>query len=92
MKVKLSLIVFAAMILGSCNTLKVTSDYDKTVDFTQFKTYSYLGWAEESNKILNRFDQERIERAFADEFSKRGMTLVQDNADVAVSLYEESMG
>ena len=87
MKSKLLSPLVIFLFLGSCETIKVTSDYDKTVDFTKIKTYSYLGWAEESNKILNRFDQERIEKAFADEFGKRGMTYVERGADVAVSLF-----
>ncbi len=77
----------AMLFLGACSTIQVTSDYDKTVDFNQFKTYSYYGWAKESNKILTPFDQKRIEEAFADEFAKRGLKYVEEGGDLTVALY-----
>ena len=54
----------------SCSSIKITSDKDGSVDFDQHKTWSYYGWAEESDKILNRFEKERIENAFGEEFRK----------------------
>lgn len=86
-KLALSIIILAVMILASCASLTVTSDYDKTVDFTKFKTYSYYGWAKESNKILTPFDEQRIEKAFEDEFTKRGLTYVKEGGDLTVALY-----
>ncbi len=76
-----------AFLLGACSTIQFTSDKDGSVDFTQYKTLSYYGWQEESDKILNRFDKERIEKAFADEFEKRGLNLIERDGDVVVSLY-----
>jgi len=78
------LIMFLA---GSCSSLTVTSDYDKSVDFTKYKTYSYYGWADNSDKILTPFDKERIEKSFANEFSKRGLTFQKEGGDLTVSLY-----
>ena len=79
--------LLSLIILGSCSSITVTSDYDKEVDFSKYKTFEYYGWAEESDKILNRFDKERIESAFGDEFYKRGLKYVKDNGDMVVSLY-----
>ena len=80
--------VIALFALGACSTMKITHDYDKTVDFTQFKTAAYYGWEENSDAILNRFDKERIENAFAEEFNSRGIQIVdKGNADLIVSLY-----
>lgn len=83
------LFVFAAAIfLSSCSSVKVVTDYDKTVDFSKHKTLEYYGWADNSDKILNRFDKERIEEAFGNEFAKRGFTLAEKGeGDVIVSLY-----
>ena len=83
-------ILFAVAILiisAACSSLKVTSDLDPNVDFTQYKTFEYYGWAEESDKILNRFDKERIESAFGDEFTKRGWKYVESGGDAVVSLF-----
>ena len=73
--------------LGSCSTISVMSDYDKSVDFTKYKTYSFYGWAKNSDSLLNQLDKQRIERAFADEFAKRGLKLVKESGDLIVSLY-----
>lgn len=78
-------VLFAA--ISSCSSIKVTSDYDKTVDFTQYKTLEYYGWAEESDKILNDLDKQRIEQAFGDEFARRGFTLVESGGDLIVTLF-----
>lgn len=75
------------IIASSCSSLSVSSDYDKTTDFTKFKTYSYYGWADNSDKILNQLDKDRIEKAFESEFDKRGLKLVQSGGDLVVTLY-----
>ena len=75
------------LIFSACSSIKVVTDKDPTVDFTSFKTYEYYGWAEESDKMLNRFDKERIEEAFGAEFIKRGMTFVESGGDVIVTLF-----
>lgn len=85
---KLNSLWFLSIIfLGSCSSISVKSDYDKEADFSKYKTFEYYGWAEESDKILNRFDKERIEQAFGEEFRKRGLQYVEGNGDMVVSLY-----
>ena len=73
-------ILFIYMILTGCSDTTFRSDYDKSVDFTQYKTLSYYGWAKDSDKILNEFDKQRIEGAFATEFMNRGIELKQAGA------------
>jgi len=72
---------------GSCSSISVTSDYDKTVDFSKFKTYSYHGWAKDSEKIISPFDKERIENAFKTEFDKRGLKYVKEGGELVVALF-----
>ena len=85
---KIALFALVAMVGFACSSTKITSDYDKTVDFTKYKTAEYYGWEENSNKILTRFDQERIEKAFGEEFKKRDIQFVeQGQGDIIVSLY-----
>ena len=79
--------VLAVIAVSSCSSIKITSDKDGSVDFDQHKTLSYYGWQEESDTILNRFEKERIEKAFGEEFRKRGFTLVERNGDIIVSLF-----
>ncbi|NOR88004.1 MAG: DUF4136 domain-containing protein, partial [Bacteroidales bacterium] len=87
MKIKLLTFLSIALIFSACSTIKVTADRDGSVDFTQYKTYSYLGWSENSTKMLNDFDKRRFEAAFANEFEKRGMEYVLADGDVMISLF-----
>jgi len=69
---------------------KVTVDFDETIDMSNFKTYktfSFLGWQGESEKILSDFDKERLHDAFISEFKKRNITQAQEGADMDISLY-----
>lgn len=79
--------LLSIIFLGACSSITVKSDYDKEADFSKYKTFEYYGWTEESDKILNRFDKERIEEAFGDEFRKRGLKFVEGNGDMVVSLF-----
>lgn len=84
---KLIPIILIALLGFSCSSVKVVADYDGDVDFTQYKTYSYYGWAEESDKILNRFDRERIENSFGSEFESRGLSFVEEGGELIVTLF-----
>jgi hypothetical protein len=87
MKNCIAALLVGVFFLSSCSTIQVTSDYDKSVDFTKFKTFEYYGWADNSDRILTPFDKERIEKAFGDEFRKRGLTYVKEGGDLVVALY-----
>jgi len=76
------------VLLYSCNTIKVVSDKDSSVDFSTYKTLEYYGWADNSDKILNSLDKNRLEKAFGTEFENRGLKLVEKGeGDMIVSLY-----
>ena len=47
----LSLVAVVA-VLTSCSSIKVVADVDQTVDFSKYKTYSFLGWQQDSDQIL----------------------------------------
>ena len=83
----LALVVFGIMFFGACSSVSVTSDYDKSVDFTQYKTFSYYGWADNSDQLMSPFDKERIEKSFGEEFTKRGLTFVKEGGDMTVALF-----
>ena len=74
--------------LASCSSsIKVHTDLDSSVDFSQYKNFEYYGWADGSDKILNDLDKKRIENAFADELYKRGMGYVAKGGDMIIALY-----
>ena len=77
----------ALLILNSCSGIKVVSDVDPTIDWSEYKTFEYYGWAEESDKILSPFDKDRIESSFGEEFDKRGLKYVESDGDLIVVLF-----
>jgi hypothetical protein len=90
MKIKtLSLVLslVAAITLSSCSSIKYNVDKDDSVDFTKYNTFQFYGWAEESNKILNQLDQDRIEKAFGAELEKRGFTYQEETGELIITLY-----
>ena len=77
-----------AMLITACgSSVSVTSDYDKDTDFSKYSTFSYFGWADNSDALLTQFDKDRIETAFGNEFANRGWTVNQTDGDAIVSLY-----
>lgn len=81
--------VLALMLITNLSFAQVKSDYDKEVDFTQYKSYTFAGWQDDSDKILNDFDKKRILDALKSEFSNRGMELVKadGDADAVITLF-----
>ena len=84
---KISLLIALVVALASCSTVKVVTDLDKTNDFSSYKTYSFLGWQDDSDKIINDLDRKRLRDAFNHEFTSRGLKFVKENGDMAVSLF-----
>ena len=73
--------------LLSCNTLQVTTEIDKTADFTKYQTLEYYGWSRGSDMLLTSNDKTVIENSFGNEFEKRGIKPVKSGGDVVVSLF-----
>lgn len=84
---KIILLASVAVFMLSCSSLKVSSDLDSTVDFTKYKTFEYYGWADHSDKILTDLQKDRIEKAFAAEFQKRGLKGVASGGDAIITLH-----
>ena len=84
MKLSLTLLM---LFVASVSFSQAKADYDKTVDFSKYKTYSFAGWQDGSDAILNDFDKKRIHEAFRNEFTARGMEYVQSGGDAVVTLF-----
>jgi len=85
--IKLLSVLFLCVIFNNSVKAQVSFDLDKEVDFTKYKTYSFAGWQENSDKLLNSVDKKRIQESFKSEFTIRDMDYLLGNADVVVSLY-----
>ena len=67
---------------------KVHTDRDKDADFTKYKTFSFLGWQNDSDKLLNDLDKDRMLKAFGNELDSRQLKKADgDDADMAISLF-----
>ncbi|KAF2337731.1 DUF4136 domain-containing protein [Flavobacterium ginsenosidimutans] len=76
------------LILTSCSTVTVYSDYDKTVDFTPYKTYAYFKPGIDKVEISD-LDKRRILRAIDDQMQAKGFTK-SDNPDLLVNIFTKS--
>lgn len=84
---KLRLIGAIMLISSSLIAQKVNIDFDKKVDFTNYKTVSFLGWQDDVGHALNDLDKKRFITAFKAEFKARNIKLVESGGDMAVALY-----
>ncbi len=75
--------LFATQVIAQ----KITTDFDKSADFTQYKSITFLGWQNGSEQLMNDLDKERMRNAFVTEFKARGMEKGGEDADLAVTLY-----
>ncbi|HLF52369.1 DUF4136 domain-containing protein [Flavobacterium sp.] len=77
--------VLLLFILGSCSSVRVNSDYDKNVDFSQYKTYAFHKTGIDKVEISD-LDKKRILRAIETELTKKGMTK-SETPDLLVNIF-----
>lgn len=76
------------IIVSACSSsIRVSTDYDKEADFSSYKTFGFYKWEQDSDKLLTRFDRERIEQSTKAELEKRGYTFTEGVGDMTVSLF-----
>ncbi len=68
----------------ACSTTKVSYDYDKQADFSQYQTYSYSEAA--TDLPIQELNQARLLRAIDQEMTARGFTK-SESPDVLVDLH-----
>jgi hypothetical protein len=66
---------------------QIKSDYDKDADFSKYNTYSFAGWAENSDQSINDIDKKRILSALKSEMDERGLELVESGGDAQFTLF-----
>jgi hypothetical protein len=78
-----SICTVAAFLISSCAPqLKVTQDYDKSANFTQYKTFAMDTFRVSSS--MSQLNQNRIMTAISDEFKKKGLLAVSSNPDLLI--------
>lgn len=85
---KLVIFFIGVLVLSSCNSLKVTTDYDTQVDFSKYKTYAfYKPGIDKAN--ISDLDKKRILRAVEIEMKNQGFTK-SETPDLLVSIFTKS--
>ncbi len=80
---KLLLPIFILFIAASCATIKVTSDFDKTAQFTGYKTYAFT--PEALNLNVDELNRKRLITAVENELSLKGFKKAE-TPDVLIDL------
>lgn len=80
--------VLFAISLASCSSVRVSADYDKSVDYSQYKTYAFYKDGIDKVKVHD-LDKKRILKAIERELQAKGMT-ASDNPDVLVNIFTEA--
>lgn len=88
MKYIKALVIFLLVVLSSCKTVKVVTDYDSKVDFTKYKTFAFYKPEIDKAKISD-LDKKRILRAIEAELMAKGFTKSK-NPDMLVGIFTKS--
>lgn len=66
------LYLFLLVSLASCNAIRVTYDYEKTADFSNYKTYNYYS---DIDSGMSELDNKRLFNALDAALQAKGLTL-----------------
>lgn len=88
MKVFKLLPVVLLFLVASCSSVRVTSDYDTTTDFSKFKTFAFYKKGIDKVEISD-LDKRRILKAIENELLAKGLT-ISNNPDILVNIFTKS--
>lgn len=86
--IKLTLLIVGALLMTSCSSIKVATDYDKEVDFTAYNSFAFYKPGIDVAEISD-LDKKRILRAIERELEAKGM-VKKTNPDLLVSIFTET--
>lgn len=85
---KLLFLPVLLLVLTSCSSVRVASDFDKNVDFNQYKTFAFYKAGIDKVEISD-LDKKRILRSIETQLVAKGFTL-SENPDLMVSIFTKS--
>ena len=78
------LLILMTVLLFSCGpTLKVSSDYDRSVDFSTYKTFSMYDFKAKGG--VNQLNKDRIVRYIKSEMTRKGLIETDRNPDLMIN-------
>ena len=73
-KMHLLILVSGLFLLGACSSpLKVSNDYDKSVDFTKYKTYAIYKLEDKTGSV-SQLNENRLLNAIRTQMTAKGFT------------------
>ena len=88
MKVFKYFTIVSLFIFSSCATVRVTSDYDASTDFTTYKTFAFYKKGIDKSEISS-LDKKRILKAIESELIAKGFTK-SESPDLLVNIFTKS--
>jgi len=80
--------ILLLFLITSCASVHVSSDYERSTDFSTFKTYAFYKKGIDKAEISD-LDKRRILRAIETAFNEKGITK-SENPDLLVSIFTKS--
>ncbi|TVZ57145.1 uncharacterized protein DUF4136 [Lutibacter sp. Hel_I_33_5] len=77
-----------SLLVASCSTVKVATDYDTKADFTKHKTFAFYKKGIDKAKISD-LDKRRVMRAVESELIAKGLQK-SENPDILVNIFTKS--
>jgi len=77
--------LFLLFLTVSCSSVRVNSDYDKNVNFSQYKTYAFHKSGIDKAEISD-LDKKRILRAIDNQLATKGFTK-SESPDLLVNIF-----
>ncbi|MDA9353865.1 DUF4136 domain-containing protein [Flavobacteriaceae bacterium] len=88
MKILKLLFLLCLVMLTSCSSVRVVSDYDTKVDFTSYKTFAFYKKGIDKASVSD-LDKKRIMRAVEAELVAKGFSK-STNPDILISIFTKS--
>ena len=85
---KLLLLPVLLLVLTSCSSVRVASDFDKNVDFNQYKTFAFYKAGIDKVEISD-LDKKRILRAIETQLVSKGF-LLSETPDLMINIFTKS--
>ncbi len=83
---KAAILLLAITVLQACSGLTIESDWDRSVNFSEFKTFSFM---KENEQQINRIIDERVRAAIVENFTSIGLRQVDssEKADLVIGFH-----
>jgi len=82
-------LLLLAVLVTSCSSVRVASDYDREVNFEQYSSYAFFKPGIDKAEISD-LDKKRILRAIEAEMQRKGFTKSSDDPDLLVSIFTKT--